>query len=121
MAKRLIDADAADVERIYCSYGSLCTLEDVQQWLDERPTVDAVEVVHGHWELTVHNQIVNGRRSVTAQCSECYEDKGEIWAGFFPGIPDNIADSAALQSAESVKLSHYCPNCGAKMDGGEEE
>ena len=79
--------------------------------------VDAVEVVHGEWVLTVHNQIVNGRRSVTAQCSECCEDKGEIWAGFFPGIPDDIADSVALQSAESVKISNYCPNCGAKMDG----
>lgn len=45
MAKRLIDANAADVERIYCTYGSHCTLEDVQQWLDEQRTVDAVEVV----------------------------------------------------------------------------
>ena len=45
MVKRLIDANAADVERIYCTYGAYCTLEDVQQWLDERPTVDALEVI----------------------------------------------------------------------------
>ena len=43
--KRLIDANAADVERIPCYYGDRCYTEDVQAWLDEQPTVDAVEVV----------------------------------------------------------------------------
>ena len=36
---RLIDADKADVERINCFYGSECRLTDVQEWLDEQPTV----------------------------------------------------------------------------------
>ena len=40
------------------------------------------------------------------------------WAGFFPNVPSPIARDAALVSAENVKLSNYCPNCGAKMDGG---
>lgn len=43
--KRLIDANAADVERIPCYYGDQCHTEDVQEWLNEQPTVDAVEVV----------------------------------------------------------------------------
>lgn len=43
--KRLIDANAADVERIPCYYGGHCRTEDVQEWLNEQPTVDAVEVV----------------------------------------------------------------------------
>jgi hypothetical protein len=42
--KRLIDANALNVEDISCYYGSNCYIEDVQVWLDEQPTVDAVEV-----------------------------------------------------------------------------
>lgn len=42
---RLIDADAADVERICCYYGDNCRIEDVLEWLDDQPTVDAVPVV----------------------------------------------------------------------------
>lgn len=42
---RLIDANAADVERICCYYGGNCDIEDVKEWLDEQPTIDAVPVV----------------------------------------------------------------------------
>lgn len=44
---RLIDADKADVDSIRCYYGDQCHLEDVQEWIDDQPTVDAVPVVHG--------------------------------------------------------------------------
>lgn len=40
---RLIDADKADVERISCFYGSECRIKDVQEWLDEQPTVTPCE------------------------------------------------------------------------------
>ena len=42
--KRFIDANAADVNEIPCYYDEYCTTEDVQHWLNEQPTVDAVEV-----------------------------------------------------------------------------
>lgn len=42
---RLIDADAANVEDILCYYGDNCRTEDVKEWLDEQPTIDAVPVV----------------------------------------------------------------------------
>lgn len=42
---RYIDAEKADVESISCFYGSECRIEDVQEWLDEQPTADVVEVV----------------------------------------------------------------------------
>ena len=45
MDKRLIDANAANVDEISCYYGDHCYLEDVKEWLDEQPTVDAVEVI----------------------------------------------------------------------------
>ena len=77
---------------------------------------DVVPVVHGRWILEAHDERVNYRWNVTAECSECCDEQKEIWAGFFPNVPPPIARDAALVSAESVKLSNYCPNCGARMD-----
>lgn len=47
---RLIDVDAANVDSIQCYYGSNCHVEDVEEWLKDQPTIDAVPVVHGRWE-----------------------------------------------------------------------
>ena len=83
------------------------------------PPSDVAPVRHGRWILEAHDERVNYRWNVTAECSECCDEQKEIWAGFFPDVPSPIARGAALVSAESVKLSNYCPNCGAKMDGGD--
>lgn len=77
--------------------------------------IDVAPVVHGRWILEAHDERVNCRWNVTAECSECCDEQKEIWAGFFPNVPPSIARDVALVSAESVKLSNYCPNCGAKM------
>lgn len=42
---RLINADDANVDRICCYSGGSCYLEDVQEWLDDQPTIDAEPVV----------------------------------------------------------------------------
>ena len=78
---------------------------------------DVAPVRHGRWLLQANNERTNYRWNVTAECSECCDEKKEIWAGFFPNVPDWLARDVALESAKSVKLSNYCPNCGAKMDG----
>ena len=77
---------------------------------------DVAPVRHGRWLLQANNERTNYRWNVTAECSECCDEKKEIWAGFFPNVPDWLARDVALESAKSVKLSNYCPNCGAKMD-----
>lgn len=93
---RLIDADQADVDSIRCYYGNQCYLEDVQEWIDEQLTVDAVPVVHGRWELVEYQTSPFGVDQ-EYQCSIC-------------GIP-----------ADYENITRYCPNCGAKMDGGVED
>jgi membrane protease subunit (stomatin/prohibitin family) len=84
---RLIDADAADVERIMCYYSDSCRIEDVQEWLDDQPTIDAAPVRRGEWKHTEHNKYV--------VCSHC-------------GIDRNIYTQGSW---------NFCPNCGADMRG----
>lgn len=84
----------------------------------DMPAADVAPVRHGRWILEAHDERVNYRWNVTAECSECCNEKKEIWAGFFAYIAPSIARSVALTSAKRVKLSNYCPYCGAKMMEG---
>ena len=96
------------------------SVDAMKSFIKNRPAVDVAPVVHGRWILEAHDERVNYRWNVTAECSECCDEQKEIWAGFFPNVPSPIARDAALVSAESVKLSNYCANSGEKMDGGDE-
>ena len=62
--------------------------------LDNAPTIDAEPVVHGTWEK---------RKDVVGFvcCSVCHD------CNIYDEWPDG-------------KKWRYCPNCGAKMDGGKE-
>ena len=93
------------------------SVDAMKSFIKNRPAADVVPVVHGRWIMEAHDERVNYRWNVTAECSECCDEQKEIWAGFFPNVPPCIARDVAMISAESVKLSNYCPNCGARMDG----
>ena len=90
--------------------------EDAADCIRYMDAVDVSPVRHGRWLLQANNERTNYRWNVTAECSECCDEEKEIWAGFFPNVPDWLARDVALESAKSVKLSNYCPNCGCKMD-----
>ena len=95
--KRLIDANAllekahwiirSDGTRVFVIHA-----EDV----DDAPTVDAVEVVHGRWI----DKKIDNFRMWEVRCSEC------DWVG--------ISNYDAYNEPYDF---NYCPNCGAKMDG----
>ena len=74
----------------------------------------------GRWHLEAHEENANFRWNVTAECPYCHSEKKEIWAGFFPGFPKTLAEYYCLESAKTVKLSNFCPYCGADMRGEED-
>ena len=95
--KRLIDAnDACESLCKKCGLdrGECERIGFCADYMDIKrlPTVDAVEVVHGRWE---YRMVDPDYRYYKHECSIC---------GF-----------------EGEDFYRYCPNCGAKMDGGNEE
>ena len=63
--------------------------------MENAPTVDAVEVVHGRWIEHKHAEEEDGLLVSNYECTVCHSwerDEG-----------------------------YYCPNCGAKMDGKRED
>ena len=94
---RLIDADAAYERAQVDSRRGI--LEDwefdmIVNLLDSAPTVDAAPVVHGEWCYFRESFSVRPH----FRCSNCSRPRYEHYA---------------------VNEFRFCPNCGAKMDGGD--
>ena len=112
--KRLIDANALmdDVEMDGALYACLGAVDDVRFLVDSQPTVDAVEVVHGRWmwDVESHGDPMYGiDEDYGYRCSAC-----GVWASEY-GVDGDI------YGEPPTPILHYCPNCGAKMDGGNED
>ena len=84
--KRLIDANALKLKAFAddVSGEGIVYVQDI----DEQPTVDAVEVVHGHW-------CWEGKFKACSRCGSYVEWDETLGANFWK----------------------FCPYCGAKMDG----
>lgn len=76
-------------------------LEDVICEVDAQTAADVAPVVHGRWIIGVDND------DFDVKCSKCE------WTDIF-----EVAGIAAVERI--AKAMHYCPNCGARMDGGVE-
>jgi predicted RNA-binding Zn-ribbon protein involved in translation (DUF1610 family) len=110
--KRLIDANAlkAYLMKLEASGGHKYYRKGMDDTLhyhmpniiDDAPTVDAVEVVHGRWIDVRGIPSVNRKDVPVVKCSKC-----EI---YFCDLINN-----------HHYMYHYCPNCGADMRERETE
>ena len=102
---RLIDADAlmqtlgiTDMDCGKCAWYSKAyrqckrggDFEDACCAIEDAPTIEAVPVVHGHWE-----PVTNGRGGF--ECSKCHH--------YAPSYQDGVE-----------WISEWCPSCGAIMN-----
>lgn len=73
--------------------------------IEDAPTVDAVEVVHGRWLVDEYDSGEMGDYAayVEVHCSEC---------GYGLGAESG---QYGWRDGDPFPL-HFCPNCGAKMD-----
>ena len=101
---RLIEADAAKVA--LTGWETDPTDEEIEYAIDNIPTVDAVEVVHGRWVDRYGGKYANP----VYDCSECKN------AALGKLKTDELGTSRFVQ-----ELSAVCPNCGARMDGDEND
>jgi hypothetical protein len=90
---RYIDADKAIFE-----LGAEDWEIDCKYFIEEQPTADVVEAVHGEWEKDT-TKVRGDGEIYDYRCSECKQPahKGD-WGN-------------------NDVFTGYCPNCGAKMDG----
>ena len=72
---------------------SMADLTSLREVLEDTPTADVAEVKHGEWKL-------------------CYEDWRKQIAG------DECSVCGFQHFGVSISHYHYCPRCGARMDGG---
>lgn len=77
----------------------LATMTDEKREIAEMPAADVVPVVHGKWIIGT------GDDEFDVKCPKCG------W--------DDIFEVAGIAAVKRIsEPMHYCPNCGAKMDGG---
>lgn len=84
-----------EIDKIYRKLGCSENEIEIAHMIEDLPTVDAVEVVHGEWE---YGKWENGhwiKGSERCRCTACHR--------VFPVDPLNCW--------------WWCPQCGAKMDG----
>lgn len=111
---RLIDADVITDHEIidYLGISYASCLPDVRDLLDEQPTIEAVPVVHGEWEwfeewMPSTTENLRECEDCGWRCSQCKTPLEDMVGGYWDN-PD-----------EQPKII-FCPNCGAKMEGGAE-
>lgn len=95
---RLIDADDIDVGDISCFYGENCRLEDVQQLIDDQPTIDAVIMMHGKWIECDYKYLEHGMLETEPNAGFC------------------CSNCRAAFRKKNMTYKQFCAACGARMD-----
>ena len=77
---------------------------EVQSRIRNIPAADVVEVKHGEWEdvsVLCYQEIPVGTKVASMFCPVCERWHNEVY-----------------HIGNLTEIVHYCPHCGAKMDGG---
>ena len=90
MENDLISREAL-LDTLAREWPTITDVDDYYYFVKDAPAVNAVEVVHGRWEWRNTNEYTQ-----ILTCSVCSRTEGDD------------------------EHHKYCPNCGAKMDGGGE-
>lgn len=116
-------AEYIDRDAVYTAFANACTdvleraseivyisgysYEHVIEILDDIPTVNVAPIKHGQWEWfdeDTGTPITGHEREWGWRCSHCKHE-----------LPDDYDD------LDYSPMLDYCPYCGAKMDGGEND
>lgn len=105
--KRLIDRDAllAELDKFAnpmpnkSGYDFLCGIATAITEIENAPTVQAVEVVHAEWA--------------------CVNESENVW--MCTGDNGCGGEMIILEQTPLANGFRFCPYCGAKMDGGNED
>lgn len=94
-------------------YRTTVDVDDVQFGIDKIPAADVVEVRHGKWVEDGYNDIpcVCSCCGAEAQYTSTFEETFDYdWE-------ENLVPCGYEEIREYIKTP-FCSNCGAKMDGG---
>ena len=72
--------------------------------IDDQPAVDAVPIVHAHWNCIENVHSYEGTFDAY-ECSHCHKS-----------FLDDLCENNGSDYVDAKKDFKYCPFCGAKMD-----
>lgn len=92
LMRRIKEIHCAECDSYHGVRCRACLVDDTLDYIDSEPAADVAPVRHGRWVSVPHK--------LARVCSVCNRDE-----------PYKFADI-------DTDVYDYCPNCGARMDGG---
>ena len=99
LMRRIKEIHCAECDSYHGVRCRACWVDDTLDYIDSEPAADVAPVVHGRW---IHSRYDDcSEQFELVKCSQCNHE--------------------AYAMALYVRGGNYCPNCGAKMRGINDE